>query len=62
MPIRGTKIVLIGQEMYELSAPENEGQVLLQHKVCISVACEMCHPIWDSSALMKYGCEKYGTK
>ena len=22
MPIRGTKIVLIGQEMYELSAPE----------------------------------------
>ena len=26
------KIVLIGQEMYELSAPENEGRVLLQHK------------------------------
>ena len=22
-------------------APENEGRVLLQHKVCISVACEM---------------------
>ena len=52
MPIRGTKIVLIGQEMYELSAPENEG-VLLQHKVCISVACEMCCPIWDSIALVK---------
>ena len=45
VPIRGTKIVLIGQEMYELSAPENEGRVLLQHKVCISVACEMCCPI-----------------
>ena len=40
MPIRGTNIVLIGQEMYELSAPENEGRVLLQHKVCISAACE----------------------
>ena len=24
MLIRGTKIVLIGQEMYELSAPEND--------------------------------------
>ena len=46
--------------MYELSAPENEGRVLLQHKVCISVACEMCCPIWDSIALMKYGCGKYG--
>ena len=43
MPIRG--IVLIGQEMYELSAPENERRVLLQHKVCISVACEMYCPI-----------------
>ena len=50
MPIRGTQIVLIGQEMYELSAPENEGRVWLQHKVCISVA------------LMKYGCEKHATK
>ena len=29
MPIRGTKIVLIDPEMYELSAPENEGRVLL---------------------------------
>ena len=45
MPIRGANIVLIGQEMYELSAPENEGRVLLQHNVCISVACEMCCPI-----------------
>ena len=27
--------------MYELWAPENEGRVLLQHKVCISVTCEM---------------------
>ena len=62
MPIRGTKIVLIGQEMYELSAPENEGRVWLQHKVCISVACEMCSPIWGSIALMKYGCEKYEEK
>ena len=62
MPIRGTKIVLIGQEMYELSAPENEGRVLLQHKVCISVACEMCCPIYDSIALMNYGCDKYGKK
>ena len=35
MPIRGAKIVLIGQEMYELSAPENDGRVLLQHNVCI---------------------------
>ena len=60
MPIRGTKIVLIGQEMYELSAPEHEGRVWLQHKVCILVACEMCCPIWASIALMKYGCEKYG--
>ena len=51
-------IVLIDQEMYELSAPENEGRVLLQHKV----ACEMCCPIRDSIALMKYGCEKYGKK
>ena len=34
-------MVLIDQEMYELCAPENEGRVLLQHKVCISVACEM---------------------
>ena len=41
MPIRGTNIVLIGQEMYELSAPENEGRVLLKHKVCISVYCKM---------------------
>ena len=41
MPNRGTKMVLIDQEMYELWAPENEGRVLLQHKVCISVACEM---------------------
>ena len=40
--------------MYELWAPENEGRVLLQHKVCISVACEMC---WSSIALMKYGCK-----
>ena len=39
---------------------ENEGRVLLQHKVCISVACEMCCPIWAAIALMKYGCEKYG--
>ena len=23
-------------------APENEGRVLLKHKVCISVACEIC--------------------
>ena len=46
--------------MYELWAPENEGRVLLQHKVCISVACEMCCPIWAYIALMKYGCEKYG--
>ena len=60
MPIHSAKIVLIGQEIYELSAPENEGRVLLQHNVCISVACEMCCPIWDSIALMKYGCEKYG--
>ena len=57
MPICGAKIVLIGQEMYELSAPENEGRVLLQHNVW---ATEMCCPIWDSIALMKYGCEKYG--
>ena len=60
MPIRGTKIVLIDQEMYELSAPENEGRVLLQHKVCISVACECVvryeHPFF----VIKYGCEKYG--
>ena len=49
----------IDRSMYELSAPENEGRVLLQHKVCISVACEMCCPIWDSIALMNYGCEKY---
>ena len=42
MPIRGTNIILIGQEMYDLSAPENKGRVLLQHKVCISVACGMC--------------------
>ena len=60
MLIRGAKIVLIDQEMYELWAPENEGRVLLQHKVCISVACEMYCPIWASIALMKYGCEKYG--
>ena len=45
MPIRGTKIVFIGLEMYELSAPEKEGRVLLQRKVCISVASEMCCPI-----------------
>ena len=25
--------------------PENEGRVLFQHKVYISVACEMCCPI-----------------
>ena len=31
MPIRGTKIVLIGQEMYELWAPENEGLVFVPH-------------------------------
>ena len=34
MPIFGTKMVLIGREMHELCAPENEGLVLLQHKVC----------------------------
>ena len=60
MLIRGIEIVVIDQEMCELWAPENEGRVLLQHKVCISVACEMCCPIWASIALMKYGCEKYG--
>ena len=60
MPIRGTKIVLIDQEMYKLWAPENKGRVLLQHRVFISVACEMCCPIWASIALMKYGCEQYG--
>ena len=61
MPNRGTKIVLVDQEIYELWAPQNEGRVnLLQHKVCILVACEMCCPIWASIALMKYGCEKYG--
>ena len=60
MPSRGIKLVLIDQEMYELWAPENEGLVLLQHKVCISVACEMCCPIWAYIALMKYGCESYG--
>ena len=31
--------------IYELRLPENEGRVLLQHKVCISVGCEMCCPI-----------------
>ena len=36
---------------YELWAPENEGRVLLQHKVCISVTCEMCCPIWASVSL-----------
>ena len=51
MPIRGTKIVLIDQEMYDLWAPENEGLVLLQHKG-ISVACEMCCPIWASISLL----------
>ena len=60
MPIRGTIMVLIDKEMYQLWAPENEGRVLLQHKVCITVACEMCYPIWASSALMKYGFETYG--
>ena len=58
MPIRSATIVLIDQEMYKLWAPETEGRVLLQHKICISVACEMCCPIWASIALMKYGCEK----
>ena len=43
--------------MYELWASENEGWVLLQHKVCISVACEICCPIWASIVLMKYGSE-----
>ena len=39
--------------MYEFWAPENEGRVLLQHKVCISVACAMCYPIWASIRLPK---------
>ena len=39
-PIRGTKMVLSDQEMYESWARENEGRVLLQQKVCISVACD----------------------
>ena len=36
MPIRGTKMVLIDQEMYM-------SFVLIQHKVCIAVIIHICH-------------------
>ena len=40
--IRGTKIALIDRDMHELWAPENEGLVLLQHKVCtLVVMCQV---------------------
>ena len=38
MPIRGTKWYW---SIKKCMSYENEGRVLLQHKVCISVACEM---------------------
>ena len=42
MPICGTNMVLIGREMHELWAPENEGLVLLQHKVgALVVMCQV---------------------
>ena len=37
MPIYGTKMVLIDREIHELWVLENEGLLLLQHKVCIHV-------------------------
>ena len=38
MLICGTKMVLIDQEMHELWAPENEGIVLLQYKICTLIS------------------------
>ena len=47
MPICGINIVLIDLEMHELWAPENEGLVLLQHKVCTLVV--MCQVDTDAA-------------
>ena len=42
MPICGTKMVLIDQEMHEICALENELLLLLQHKVCtLVVMCQV---------------------
>ena len=42
MPIYSTKMVLIDREIHELWALENEGLLLLQHKVCtLVVMCQV---------------------
>ena len=58
MPICGTKMVLTDREMHELGALENEGLLLLQHKVCTLVV--MCQVDTDTANhIFRHMNEKY---